>query len=151
MSHPTTDIEALLQRHHHAPHRLVQVLRELQALQGWLSRTSLKAVADGLHLPLAHVEGVAGFYRFFHTQPVGEYRVLFSDNITDRLLGSEALMQDLCLRLGVAPNAMRADGRVSIAATSCTGMMPPGYFPTIASTCAASPTIFLKSKPARSC
>ena len=121
MSHPVNDIDALLHRHHYAPHRLVQVLRELQADQHWLSRSSLKAVADGLRLPLAHVEGVAGFYRFFHTQPVGEYRVLFSDNITDRMLGSEALMQDLCMRLSVAPNAVRADGRVSVAATSCTG------------------------------
>ena len=126
MSHPVTDIDALLQMHHHAPQRLVQVLRELQAQHGWLSRTRLKAVADGLHLPLAHVEGVAGFYRFFQLQPAGEYRILFSDNITDRLLGSEALMQDLCLRLGVAPNATRADDRVSVAATSCTGMCDQG-------------------------
>jgi hypothetical protein len=36
--------------------------------------------------------------------PVGRYRVLFSDNITDRMLGSQALMAaDLCRRLGVAP------------------------------------------------
>ena len=126
MSDPVTAIDALLQRHGHAPHRLVQVLRELQAELHWLSRATLKRVAEGLQLPLAQVEGVAGFYRFLHMQPVGQYRVLFSDNITDRLLGSEALMQDLCQRLGVAPNTLRADGRVSIAPTSCTGLCDQG-------------------------
>ena len=126
MSQNNDGLEALLKRHHHAPHRLVQVLREVQAEQHWLPRTALSQIADALHLPLAHVEGVAGFYRFFHTQPVGQYRVLFSDNVTDRMLGSEALMHALCHRLKVQPGVMRHDGRVSVAATSCTGMCDQG-------------------------
>jgi [NiFe] hydrogenase diaphorase moiety large subunit len=126
MSHTTGSIDALLQRHQNAPHRLVQVLGDLQANRSWLSRPALQEVAKGLKLPLAHVEGVAGFYRFFHTEPVGQYRILFSDNITDRMLGSEALMQKLCERLGIRPKHMRADGRVSVAATSCTGLCDQG-------------------------
>ena len=126
MSHPHAWLETILTRHHHAPHRLVQVLREVQAAQHWISREAMGQLADALHLPLAHVEGVAGFYRFFHTEPVGRYRVLFSDNITDRMLGSEALMQALCERLQVQPGTLRADGRVSVAATSCTGLCDQG-------------------------
>ena len=122
MNHHDAEIDALLKRHHHAPHRLVQVLREVQAQQHCISRPALNQIADALHLPLAHVEGVAGFYRFFHTRPVGQYRVLFSDNATDRMLGSEALMQALCNRLKVQPGAMRHDSRVSVATTSCTGL-----------------------------
>jgi [NiFe] hydrogenase diaphorase moiety large subunit len=122
----TCDTEALLDRHQRLPHRLVQILRELQAHTGWLSRDDLTRVADALHLPLAQVQGVAGFYRFFHTQPVGQYRVLFSDNITDRLLGSEALLRDLCHRLKVEPGQLRADGRVSVTTTSCTGLCDQG-------------------------
>ena len=103
------------------PHSLVQLLREAQEHQGWLPRTLLAGLAHELDLTLAQVEGVASFYRFLHLRPVGRWRVLFSDNITDRLLGSEALMADLCTRLRVHPGEMRADGRVSIAPTSCTG------------------------------
>ncbi len=119
-------VESILINQHRAPHRLVQILRDLQARLQWLPREVLSQVADGLHLPLAHVEGVAGFYRFFHTSPVGQYRVLFSDNATDRMLGSEALMHTLCHRLKVQPGVMRHDGRVSVAATSCTGMCDQG-------------------------
>jgi [NiFe] hydrogenase diaphorase moiety large subunit len=71
-------------------------------------------LAVGLGLTLAHVEGVATFYRFFHTRPVGEYRVLFSDNITDRTLGNVSLLGELCQRLGVERGETRADGRVSV-------------------------------------
>ena len=95
-------------------------------MHGWLPRDMQAAIADALGLTLAHVEGVASFYRFFHDRPVGRYRVLFSDNITDRLLVSEALMADLCQRLRVKPGEMRADGRVSVAATSCTGLCDQG-------------------------
>ena len=119
-------LQALLARHGHSPHALVQILRELQALQGWLPRETLSQIGAALGLTLAHVEGVAGFYRFFHTQPVGAYRVLFSDNITDRMLGSEALMADLCRRLGVSPGKLRGDGLVSVDTTSCTGLCDQG-------------------------
>jgi len=123
---PAGALQALLVRHGNSPHALVQILRELQALHGWLPREALKQIAASLGLTLAHVEGVAGFYRFFHTQPIGAYRVLFSDNITDRMLGSEALMVDLCRRLGVAPGKVSSDGLVSVDTTSCTGMCDQG-------------------------
>ena len=125
-STPTTDLPDLLARHGARPQALVQILRELQALRGWLSRDSLRDVATALGLTLAQVEGVAGFYRFFHTRPVGAYRILFSDNVTDRMLGAEALMADLCRRLGVAPGRIGADGLVSIDRTSCTGLCDQG-------------------------
>ncbi|HOE40030.1 MAG TPA: NAD(P)H-dependent oxidoreductase subunit E [Rhodoferax sp.] len=120
------DLESLLERHQRAPHRLVQILREIQAQLLWLPRDTLTAVASALGLSLAHVEGVAGFYRFFHSQPVGQYRVLFSDNITDRMQGSEEMRRHLRHLLKVEHHAMRADGRVSVAATSCTGMCDQG-------------------------
>ncbi|HUN91297.1 MAG TPA: NAD(P)H-dependent oxidoreductase subunit E [Burkholderiaceae bacterium] len=120
------EIAALCASHGMDPHDLVQVLRELQEARGWLPRDALAAVAAELKLPLSHVEGVAGFYRFFHQQPVGSYRILFSDNITDRMLGSASLMDDLCRRLRIAPGTMRDDGRVSVAPTSCTGLCDQG-------------------------
>ena len=120
------DLPALLARHQNDPHALVQILREFQALQGWLPREALSHIADTLGLTLAHVQGVAGFYRFFHTQPVGQYRILFSNNITDRMLGNEALMRDLCQRLGVTRGQVRADGRVSVTTASCTGLCDQG-------------------------
>ena len=110
----------------HDPHALVQVLRETQALTHWLPRALLAHIAQALRLPLAQVEGVATFYRFFHTRPVGRLRVLFSDNITDRMLGSEALLSRLCERLGVAPGQPDDQGRFSVDRCSCTGLCDQG-------------------------
>ena len=126
-STPGPSLQQVLDRHHADPHALVQMLREVQVLQGGhLARDTLIGLAGALGLSLAHVEGVAGFYRFFHLQPVGRYRILFSDNITDRMLGSEALLADLCARLGVAPGEVRRDGLASVDRTSCTGLCDQG-------------------------
>lgn len=126
MSATEFDIDALLERHGRAADRLVQILRDIQAQHGWLPRETLSVVSKALQVPLAHVEGVAGFYRFFHQKPVGQYRVLFSDNITDRMLGSEEMQRHLRHLLKVEPNTMRPDGRVSVGSTSCTGMCDQG-------------------------
>ena len=111
------------------PQALLQVLRDTQAdpACGWLPRPLLDHVAAGLGVTSAQAEGVASFYRFLHLQPVGRMRVLFSDNITDRMLGSEALIQRLCQALGLsAPGEVDAQGRFSVDRCSCTGLCDQG-------------------------
>jgi [NiFe] hydrogenase diaphorase moiety large subunit len=119
-------MKMLLSRYARNPDCLVQILRELQETLSWLPRATLSTVARELGLTLAHVEGVATFYRFLHTRPVGRYRILFSDNITDRMLGSEQLLAELCQRLRISTGSVRGDGRVSIDRTSCTGLCDQG-------------------------
>lgn len=119
-------VSAVLRRYDRQASALVQILRELQAALGWLPREVLVQVSQATGRSLADVESVVSFYRFLHLTPVGEYRVLFSDNITDRMLGSQALMERLCQRLGVLPGHVRGDGRVSVAPCSCTGLGDQG-------------------------
>jgi [NiFe] hydrogenase diaphorase moiety large subunit len=119
-------VDAALARWQHRRDALVQILREVQATTVWLPRPVLAAVARGVGLTPAIVEGVASFYRFFHLRPVGRYHLLFSDNVTDRMLGNQALAQRLCGRLGIAPGQASADGRASVGFTSCTGLPDQG-------------------------
>jgi len=122
----TGTIEAVLSRHGHDASRLMQILREIQEELGWLSPPTLTAIAAGTKLPRARVEGVAGFYHFFHSEPRGRYRVLWSDNITDRMLGSADLMARMCKKLWLKPGDVSEDGLVSVGTTSCTGMSDQG-------------------------
>jgi [NiFe] hydrogenase diaphorase moiety large subunit len=119
-------LEPILDRHRRQPHRLVQILREAQAHWGWLAPPALSHIASALGLPRARVEGIAGFYSFLHTEPAGRYRVLFSDNITDRMLGNLELMDHLCHKLWVERGKVSEDGLVSVNTTSCTGMCDQG-------------------------
>jgi [NiFe] hydrogenase diaphorase moiety large subunit len=126
----TTDALAVVDRvlasRGHRRTDLVQILREVQEETAWLPRTLLARIAAGLGLTPAVVEGVAGFYRFFHLAPVGRYHLLFSDNVTDRHLGNRALAHALCELLWVEPGRVSADGLVSVGFTSCTGLPDQG-------------------------
>ena len=119
-------IAPILERHRRDGSRLVQILREAQDALGWLSPATLTRIAAGVGLPRASVESTAGFYAFFHTRPMGKYRVLFSDNVTDRMLGSPALMRTLCEKLWLEPGHVSEDGLVSVDTTSCTGLCDQG-------------------------
>ena len=109
-----------------APEHLLQVLVLLQERLGYLPAEAISEVARRLDLPRARVEGVAGFYSFLHTQPVGRYRILFPDNIIDRMLGTPELMTAMCSELWVEPGALSEDGLVSVDTTSCIGMGDQG-------------------------
>jgi [NiFe] hydrogenase diaphorase moiety large subunit len=109
-----------------APHHLLQVLVELQDAHGYLSPATLQAVSAALRLPLAHVRGVASFYSFLDLVPSGAYRIRFSDAMTDRMQGSEALLERFCTRTWAEPGRVAADGLVSVERTSCTGLCDQG-------------------------
>lgn len=116
----------VLARHGHESVRLMQILREIQEQTDWLPPEVITKVAEGCRVPRARVEGVAGFYHFFHTEPLGRYRILWSDNITDRMAGNADLMARMCRKLWLKPGKVSEDGLVSVDSTSCTGMGDQG-------------------------
>ena len=122
----TADVSAVLAKHHHDPTRLVQILRDVMTAERHLAPRTLTAIADGLRLPRARVEGVAGFYSFFATSPQGKYRVLFSDGVTDRMAGSRELMQRLLDAFHLRRGEVSRDGLLSVDVTSCTGLCDQG-------------------------
>jgi [NiFe] hydrogenase diaphorase moiety large subunit len=121
-----TALESALERHDCNPHQLLQILREIQESEGWISPESIDLLADRLNLPRARVEGVIGFYSFLHDKPVGQFRLLFSDNITDRMLGNQDLLDYLCNRLWLERGHVSEDGLASVDTTSCTGLCDQG-------------------------
>jgi len=116
----------ILERHGHAATSLLQILIEAQEYYGYIHPDAVDYLSAKLHIPRSKIEGVATFYSFLYLQPYGEYRMLFSDNITDRMLGSQALMEKMCQQLWLQPGKISEDGLVSINTTSCTGMCDQG-------------------------
>ena len=108
------------------PTQLLQVLREAQEELGWISPESARAIASALDVPVTRVQSVVQFYSFLYDEPRGRYRILFSDNITDRMLGSRGLFEHMLNRLKLKRGEVSADGAVSVDLTSCTGMCDQG-------------------------
>ena len=119
-------VSATVARHGADPHYIVQMLREIQEACDWISPEAIDLLQQALRLPRTKIEGVAGFYAFLYTRPRGRYRVLFSDNITDRMLGSIELLDYMCAQLWLERGKTSEDGVVSVDTASCTGRCDEG-------------------------
>jgi [NiFe] hydrogenase diaphorase moiety large subunit len=106
--------------------RLLQYLCEIQQRFSHIPATAITQLAALLQTPESDIRGVISFYAFLHEQARGKFDILLSDSITDHMLGSRMLLQLLCNRLGVEPGVPRADGRVTVDTTSCTGICDQG-------------------------
>ncbi|MBV9286714.1 MAG: NAD(P)H-dependent oxidoreductase subunit E [Hyphomicrobiales bacterium] len=121
------DVVARVLDHRRAdPTELLQILREIQEELDWISPEIARKVAAGLRIPVTQVESVVQFYAFLHGEPRGRYRILFSDNITDRMLDNLGLFEHMLKRLKLKRGETSADGAVSVDLTSCTGMCDQG-------------------------
>ena len=114
MSDASDIVTRALERRRADPTQLLQILREIQEELGWVSPETARSVAVGLGIPTTQVESVVQFYAFLYDQPRGRYRILFSDNITDRMLGSLTLFESMLKRLKLRRAEVSADGAVSV-------------------------------------
>ncbi|MDD3883361.1 MAG: NAD(P)H-dependent oxidoreductase subunit E [Gallionella sp.] len=119
-------LEPILLKHGNDAGQLLQILTDVQQAFGYIPPEAVNRIAAHLNIPLARIRGVASFYSFLKLEPHGEYRLLFSDNITDRMLGNQSLLDEMCRQLWLQPGKVSEDGLVSIGLTSCTGMCDQG-------------------------
>ena len=119
-------VATAVERYDSDPLNLVQIVHDAQAALGWLSRETQGEIAERLKIPVNRVESVVTFYSFFYDKPRGAYRLLISDNITDRMQGNQALLERLLVHFSINRGEVSADGLVSVDLTSCTGMCDQG-------------------------
>jgi len=121
-----TDVHQQLLRYNSQPEYVLQILRNLQMSQHYISQDDISQLSETLDLARMKIQSKIDFYHFLHDKDVGEFEIYFSDNITDQMLGSEELFQLLCELLYVKPGITREDRRVTVDKTSCTGLCEQG-------------------------
>ena len=119
-------VDQLLARHGPEPELLLQHLIGVQHHFGWVPPAAVETLAARLDVTRTQIRAAIAFYAFLHDRPRGAFDILFSDNITDRMLGNRRLAGLLAERLGTEIGRTRADGRVSLGFTSCTGLCDQG-------------------------
>ncbi len=116
----------VFERHGCEAEQILQILLDVQEIYYFIPNQAITYIASHLNVARVRVEEVAGFYSFLSLKPMGEYRLLFSDNITDQMLGKNELMQYFCEKLWLEPGKVSEDNLLSVDSTSCTGMCDQG-------------------------
>ncbi len=115
-------VALICERYQNDPHRMLDILRDVQDQFRWISRETMATVAAKTGLTQVAVEGVASFYAFLSLTPRGRVTIRLCDDIVDRFAGLPAVVEAFENALGIAVGQTSADGAFSLEYTPCIGL-----------------------------
>ena len=105
----------------HSESQLISVLHKVQGHFGHLGREQMDAVAQLMHIPTAKVTGVATFYHFFRTTPVGRHTLRLCLGTACHVRGVDLVLKAIREELGVGLGETSADGVFTVEGVRCLG------------------------------
>lgn len=116
------DVEEIITRYQNERTPLLCILEEVQEKWGYLPRDVLGYVAKRLGIPSSTVYGVATFYAFLNTRPVGKYVIRVCKSTPCHVRGAVNVLEALKKELGIREGETTKDGKFTLEVTSCLGV-----------------------------
>lgn len=105
-----------------APHSLLEALRRVQSVYGYLPPEGIKAAAEYVGVPFSQAYSVATFYHQYSLEPVGRYRVLVCMGTACHLRGNSLNIEFLRNLLKLRPGQKTTPDRLfSVEEARCFG------------------------------
>jgi len=117
------------------PEELLVRLKEAQNKSGCVTEELMAELADSLDIPANDVYGVASFYSFLSTRPLGRNVIRICKSLPCYLKNYQAIVETVEKELGIKPGETTSDGRFSFELTSCIGL------------CDRAPAMLINSDP----
>ena len=100
---------------------LLAVLKIEQERSGYVSEEFIARTAQSLGLTAGEVFGVATFYHFVSTRPLGRNIIRVCKSIPCHLKSSDIVVDALRQELGITPGETTPDGRFTLQLVNCIG------------------------------
>ncbi len=115
------EIREALKKYPDSRSALLPSLYIAQKHVGHLPLDTLYDVSKLLHLPDAHVRGVASFHVMFRDKPVGRHLIQLCTNVACMTPETSALLALLNERFGLKPYSTTPDNRFTLIEAECIG------------------------------
>lgn len=102
--------------------RLMDILHEVQAEQGYISEDSVREIANLLGISKVDVEQTRSFYHFFTGKPVGKYAIYLNNSAVACMMGRDDIARVFEKEVGIPFNSVTPDGLIGLWDTSDIGM-----------------------------
>jgi NADH-quinone oxidoreductase subunit E len=96
-------------------------LSQAQRRDGGVSAAVMRELADATDVSLSEVYGVASFYSFLSTRPLGRHVIRICRSVPCFLKSADGLAAQLEAELGVIAGETTTDGRFSLELVNCIG------------------------------
>jgi NADH-quinone oxidoreductase subunit E len=100
---------------------LLEMLEAEQRKSAYLSKEFMAQVAKSLTIPISEVYGVATFYSFLSTKPLGRNVIKICKSVPCYLKNCQLIIESLEKELGISPSETTPDGRFSFELVNCIG------------------------------
>ncbi len=110
--------------------KLIPLLQDVQAEQGFLSKESVQVIGRHLGLPASKIFGVATFYNQFRFEPMGQFHIQVCRGTACHVKGSLPILESIQKELEIQPGRTSKDGVFSLEVVACIGAC--GLAPVIA-------------------
>ena len=100
---------------------LLVLLEEAQSKSGYLSEDVIAELAKSVAMSVSDVYGVATFYSFLSTKPLGRNVIRICQSLPCYLKDSQIIIESLEDELGIKPGETTPDGKFSFELTNCIG------------------------------
>ena len=103
------------------PPDLIPVLQRVQAVHGYLSKDSIRAISRWLKISENEIYGVASFFAQFRFTRPGERTIKVCLGTACHVNGGEQILEVFKRRLGVRPGEATPDGKYQLERVACIG------------------------------
>jgi len=107
---------------HREPEDLIGLLKQTQRKFGYVPEEAMAELARSLDIPINDVYGVASFYSFLSTWPLGRNVIRICQSLPCYLKHSQTIIESVGQEIGIQPGETTADGRYSFQLTNCIGL-----------------------------
>jgi NADH:ubiquinone oxidoreductase subunit E len=118
---PSRTLEQILEGRRSQPSQLIEVLQDVQENYGYISEKSMRAVSQGLGVPLMEVYRVSSFYKAFRLKPSGKNVLTVCMGTACHVRSARLVLDQAIGQLGIKPGEVTPDGLFSIERVNCLG------------------------------
>jgi len=101
--------------------RLLEMLKAEQEKSGVLSPEVIGDIAQSLNIDVSEVYGVATFYSFLSTRPLGRNVIRICKSLPCDLKNARMIVESVRMTIGIGPGETTPDGKFSFELTNCIG------------------------------
>ncbi len=100
---------------------LLVLLEEAQSKSGYLSEKLMVELAQSLNISISEVYGVATFYSFLSTKPLGRNVIRVCQSLPCYLKNSRMIIESIENEIGIKPDETTPDDKFSFELANCIG------------------------------
>ncbi len=104
-------IDEIISRYSSPSGKILGILEDIQEKDKYLSKESIKYVAEKIDVPFSQIYGIATFYSFFNLQPVGEHIISVCMGTACHVRGAVEILKNIEYLLGIGVDETTDDGK----------------------------------------